>query len=56
MTQPNYPIESEVHGATTALDMAQLESDEPPVKDDIPEIVYIVEGTQIGYGKRIAWQ
>jgi hypothetical protein len=66
MIQPNYPLEYRVEGITTDMDIANAEADRDceatgiaprshPAADD-PKVVYLLEGTQIGYGKKIAWE
>jgi len=53
MHQPNYPLES-------ALGFVVGESE---IRDhvggdlgDDPEVVYLLEGRQLGYGRRVAWE
>lgn len=41
-TQPHYPLESKCDGIT-------------PVEDDGKPVVYIVEGSQLGYAPRSVW-
>ena len=64
MTQQNYPFENELAGATCLRDIRErdeLDSDD----DDNPEgfepegepaeVVYLLEGRQLGYGTQTAW-
>jgi hypothetical protein len=64
MTQQNYPFENELAGATCLRDIherEEVESDD----DDNPEqfepegapeeVVYLLEGRQLGYGTTTAW-
>lgn len=57
MTQPNWPFENSIRGLTTAEEIARSDEDEDG--DDEVEVdenvVYIVEGGQIGYGSKNAW-
>ena len=46
MTQANYPLEHTVAGAASAEEIGE---------DDPPNVIYIVEGQQIGYGNERAW-
>jgi hypothetical protein len=47
MTQPNWPFEYGIAGVT--------DSDELPNHDPDSVVIYIVEGRQIGYGDKNAW-
>ena len=64
MTQQNYPFENELAGATCLRDIRErdeVDSDD----DDNPErfepegkpaeVVYLLEGRQLGYGTQTAW-
>ena len=64
MTQQNYPFENELAGATCLRDIHErdeVDSDD----DDNPErfepegepaeVVYLLEGRQLGYGTQTAW-
>lgn len=50
MTQPNYPLESEVNGLTLR---SRFDSD--AIEQGKEEKLYLLEGGQIGYGRRAAW-
>ncbi len=55
--QPNYPLESSIAGvasAREAVEAADPEADENSV--EIPNVVYIAEGRQLGYGDRRIWE
>lgn len=56
MIQPSWPFEHELAGVTCKSEMAELEEDEEDVPETDEEIVYIVEGTQLGYGSSAAWE
>ena len=66
MTQRNYPFENELAGATCLRDIRQRDEDdgdgededEPEVfeaEGDPAEVVYLLEGRQLGYGTHTAW-
>jgi len=48
-TQPNYPLKSKVSNLS-------LRSDIEDDVDDKDDVLYICEGSQIGYGDKDAWQ
>lgn len=57
MTQSSWPFENDVHGVACSSDMGNNEPDEPDLDpDEQPEIVYLVEGRQLGYGNKAAWE
>lgn len=55
MTQQNWPFENAVEGVVSGLDLndSEDEDDEDVSKDGV---VYIVEGRQLGYGSKRAWE
>ena len=53
-TQPSWPFETTVAGVVTAEEVQKTDSDDAD-DDACPEVVYILEGTQIGYGSKTAW-
>lgn len=54
MTQQHYPFENEVRGVCTGGDIN--EGEDPEDGDVVDEqVVYIVEGEQLGYGSKRAW-
>jgi hypothetical protein len=64
MTQQNYPFENELAGATCLRDIHEREEvesdddDNPEQFDpegDPEEVVYLLEGRQLGYGTTTAW-
>ncbi len=64
MTQQNYPFENELAGATCLRDIrqrAEIESDDDEnperfdAEGDPAEVVYLLEGRQLGYGTQTAW-
>lgn len=55
MTQPNWPFENTVAGVVSSAEInEQDELDDSDVESD--SVIYIVEGTQLGYGSKRAWQ
>jgi hypothetical protein len=59
MTQQSWPFENSVHGIVDANEMGNEDGDEEPdphdYQDNGPAPVYIVEGRQLGYGNKNAW-
>lgn len=49
-TQPSWPFETSIAGVVTAEEVQQNDGD-----DTCPEIIYILEGMQLGYGSKTAW-
>ena len=59
MIQENYPLESMIAGVTTDDEIAVAEAEENGEEREHtnePKVLYILEGRQIGYGKKIAWE
>ena len=56
MTQSNWPFENDIVGVTTSREIrdAEHEDDFDP-QGDADEVAYIVEGQQLGYGTKAAW-
>ena len=56
MTQENWPFENHICGLASGAEMK--EETEDPDDEDVAEdaVVYIVEGGQICYGSRRAWE
>ena len=56
MTQQNWPFENSICGVTTGQEMndAGEDDDDQDVADE--NIVYIVDGCQICYGSKRAWE
>ena len=64
MTQQNYPFENELAGVTCLRDIrerdeVESDDDENPerfdAEGDPAEVVYLLEGRQLGYGTQTAW-
>jgi hypothetical protein len=62
MTQQNWPFENSICRITTGADInandesyssADEDSDDDDVESD--NVIYIVEGQQLGYGSKAAW-
>lgn len=65
MTQESWPFENSVYGAWSPEDSEPAEAEDEQEEDDPfrpgdnadgHAIVYLVEGSQIGYGDKRAWQ
>ena len=54
MSQPSWPFENAISGVTHTTRIAQYDDDDLEPESG-PEIVYILEGSQIKYGNRDAW-
>ena len=52
MTQSNWPFENSIYGLCSS-DEIQDAGDDEEISDK--EIIYIVEGNQLGYGTKTAW-
>ncbi len=55
MTQQSYPFENGIYGVAVSGDIPVDSDDDPPESFD-PEVVYIIEGQQIKYGNKDAWE
>jgi len=53
MTQHQYPLESHVRGVCDNVEL--FEEDPGADYKELDLIVYIVEGEQVGYGRKAAW-
>lgn len=51
--QPNYPLEARLGGVRLHSESVDQDGDEDPEGE---EIVYLVEGSHVGYGKRWVFQ
>lgn len=56
MTQQNWPFENTITGLVSGQEINDADEDgtDEDVEDDA--VVYIVEGTQLGYGSKRAWE
>jgi len=55
MTQENWPFENDLLGLTSGEEINECdEGDDDDVGDD--QVVYLVEGNQLGYGSKRAWK
>ncbi len=55
MTQQNWPFENAITGLVSGAEINEAdEDDDACVEDDA--VVYIVEGTQLKYGSKRAWE
>ena len=60
MTQQNWPFENAIIGLVSGAEINDTDEDDDEDTDDedVDEdaVVYIVEGTQLGYGSKRAWE
>ena len=59
MTQQNWPFENSICGIVSGKEITDAaDEDNPSDDDDVDDdaIVYIVEGSQLGYGTKRAWE
>jgi hypothetical protein len=55
MTQQNWPFENGITGLVSGAEINETDDeDDEDVETDA--VVYIVEGTQLGYGSKRAWE
>ena len=55
MTQQNWPFENTVAGLASGQEINERDDgDDEDVDDD--RVVFIVEGQQLGYGSKLAWE
>ena len=57
MTQQNWPFENRICGVTSGQEMNDTDDDDEGDDQDVADesIIYIVEGGQICYGSKRAW-
>ena len=55
MGQPSWPFEYSIQGAVLALDLYGFQPADMGNRD-LDEIIYLVEGEQLGYGCNSAWE
>ena len=55
MSQPSWPFEHEVRGVAARADFAEVDPDGDPADRRRPEDVFLVEGGQLRYGDKAAW-
>lgn len=62
MTQQNWPFENTVYGLASGAEINESEDDDEDEgesdDDDVEQdaVLYIVEGQQLGYGSKRAWE
>lgn len=55
MTQQNWPFENAIAGLASGTEINDSDDDDDAcVEEDA--VLYIVEGTQLGYGSKTAWR
>lgn len=61
MTQQNWPFENSIHGLVSGNQINEAtnedEGDDDEYEGDVEDdrVLYIVEGRQLGYGTKLAW-
>ena len=55
MTQPNWPFEWSIDGVVYDDEIDEDEDGEEKDEDENVKAIYILEGQQLGYGRRKAW-
>lgn len=53
MSQPNWPFEYSILGVCSDAEVIDVSDNSDR---DADPVIYIVEGTQLGYGRRAAWE
>ncbi len=59
MTQQSWPFENAIHGLASGVEInGEGDEDDPDDDGNVDEdsILYIVEGSQLGYGTKRAWE
>ena len=59
MTQQNWPFENSIIGVCSGEEINDASDDDDPKDDgdvDVDAVLYIVEGRQLGYGTKRAWE
>lgn len=62
MTQQNWPFENSIHGLVSGNQINEAtnedEGDDDEYEGDVEDdgVLYIVEGRQLGYGTKLAWE
>ena len=62
MTQQNWPFENSIHGLVSGNQINEAtnkdEGDDDEYEGDVDDdgVLYIVEGRQLGYGTKLAWE
>lgn len=55
MTQQNWPFENRIAGLASGEEINDRDEGEDDEDVDTDQVVYIVEGGQLGYGSKRAW-
>ena len=57
MTQQNWPFENRICGLTSSREMNETSDDLDDAEDVADDdVIFIVEGGQLGYGSKRAWE
>lgn len=58
MTQQNWPFENEIKGVVSSVDIAEAgdDADDSDRREAAADpVIFLVEGAQLGYGNKAAW-
>ena len=55
MTQENWPFENSIKGICSSEDIANC-CDDDEEEEESNKVLFIVEGSQLGYGSKKAWE
>ena len=58
MTQPTWPFEHAIHGLVSVSELnanANADDEDFDCQGNADQVVYLVEGGQLGYGTKTAW-
>jgi hypothetical protein len=55
MTQQNWPFENTIHGLASGAEINGADEDDDEDDVEADAVLYIVEGGQLGYGSKRAW-
>ena len=56
MSQPNWPFEYSFAGLVSSSELRELDEEDFDSQGDNEQVLYLVEGTQLGYGSKLAWE
>lgn len=56
MTQQNWPFENRIAGLASGEEINDRDEDEDDEDVNDDQVVFIVEGRQLGYGSKRAWE
>ena len=56
MSQPNWPFEYSFAGLVSSNELRELDEEDFDPQEANEHVLYLVEGTQLGYGSKQAWE